>query len=177
MLDSRGRVIGIVTLNALKEEGHSYCIPVDALTVALDEVSDINSAQRLQVERRHNTRSVFVVMEKSAGYYVDASARLITMAKAKTDRDQVLDELKENYREGKALATSYHGRTRQDYASALELILGETTTEPSVSHDMGELRRLLDRLKSMNDVPQGTIGDFEVQLKEADRDLRKLSER
>ncbi len=177
VLDSRGKVIGVVTLKALKEEGHSYCIPVDALTAALDEVSDITPAQRLQVERRHNTRSIFIVLEKSAGYFADASAGLVAMAKAKTDKDNIPDQLKENYRECKAIAASYHGKARQDYSSALELILGEATTDPTVRRDIEDLRRLLDRLKSMSDDPQGTIGEFEIQLREADRELRKLSGR
>ena len=177
VLDSRGKVIGIITLKALKEEGHSYCIPVDALTGALDEVSDITPSQRLQVERRHNTRSIFVVLEKSAGFYFEASARLVAMAKAKSDKDNIPDELKENYKECKANAAAYHNRTRQDYSSALESVLGESSTDPSVRHDIEALRRLLDRLKSMSDDPQGTIAEFETGLMEAGRERKRLTER
>ena len=177
MIDSQGKVIGIVTLKALKEEGHSYCIPVDALTNALDEVSDITTPQQLRVERLHNTRSIFLVLEKSARYYSEALSRLVAMAKSNPEKQKIPDEFKENYKECMALATTYHVRTRQDYSSALELILSESTTDPSVRLEIEALRRLLDRLKSMSDDPQGTIVEFDIQLNVADTELRKLSER
>lgn len=177
VLNSQGQVIGIVTLKALKEEGHSYCIPVDALTTALDEVAGITPSQCLLVERRHNTRSIFVVLEKSARIYLLASSRVVLMAKARLAKSPTYDETKEEFTKIREAAAKYHGRARQEYASALEPILGDTQIDPSVRHDLDELRRLLDRLKSMTDDPDGTIAEYETSVDEASRDLTRLSER
>lgn len=174
VFDSLGRVVGIITLKAIREEGHSYCIPVDALTTALDEVSDITTAQRLKVERRHNTRSIASFLYNGAKTYWMTSILLISAYEAADQKTPDADEMRSRFHAAKEGASRFHGRLGSDYASALEVVLGDDGTDPSVRRDLTELKRVLDQVKVMAEQPDGRVDAYKQDLLKARDVINRL---
>ena len=61
VFDSMGRVIGVATLKAAKQEGMAFCIPVDDLNAALDAVHGVKPRPRRSATppSRHRTLAAF----------------------------------------------------------------------------------------------------------------------
>lgn len=145
VIDTQGRVVGIVTLKANHEEGHGYCIPVDALATALEKIDGITARQRLQIDRRHTAQSVFQFYRGMAEKFTTASFLLIAALEAKegqVEAKKVAGQYMEMHREIKQFEATLKG----DYATAFRQVVDDPETDDQARQDLEALRRLVDRM-------------------------------
>ena len=71
MLDSMGKVIGIVTLKA-QEEAIGFCIPAEDLVTALANLRVASPEEIRAAGRKHDAAAVFCLLRETAGIYCRA---------------------------------------------------------------------------------------------------------
>ncbi len=110
VFDSAGRVIGVATLKSSKAESMGFCIPVEAVNVALGRLDQQPEASRRSTLSRHRARTAFQLLTSAGALYsaalnvrVGVLARLpvlgpgvdLLATDAARTLDQVLSQLEE----------------------------------------------------------------------------------
>jgi hypothetical protein len=147
-IDSVGRVIGIVTLKSAAEEGQSYCIPIAALTTALDQVIDLPDEERSRLGRKHDAQCLFRVFTALGQTYLNvlgqrALAGMTQAEGAKEPMDESLPppQTLDN-------ATSLYEGVHKGYFAAFREFVESPETDPAIRHDLEELERSIEQFKS-----------------------------
>ena len=180
VLDSRGRVIGIVTLKARKEEGHGYCIPVDALLTALERVDGITAKQRLRVEDRHAAQSVFEVYRDLGGALITVSA-LHVVVKSRDARTITPDDAKKlaaAYEQNRKMVELLDGLTTTYYAPALVRVAEGNDVDTTIRSDLTKLRKLVEKLGDAFEHSEGFKGkELAKTVESSTKEFERLCDR
>ncbi len=147
MIDTQGRVVGIVTLKARKEEGHGYCIPVDALVRSLVRASESEPGLRRRVERRHDIQSVLRTLDLFGDQYQTAALLLVSAREASANDTIRAVALAEAHKKARDEADTLYNRVIPDYSTALARVLDDPETGATIRDNLRELRGVVGTLR------------------------------
>jgi hypothetical protein len=170
-IDSHGEVIGIVTAKAREEEAISFCIPVEDLIKAMNDLGPADDGRLARSERSHDLGAAFRRMRKVCQAYSSALETYVSAMRRAM-------ELGRNPDDGLRAASQLIGDRPLSFDRALidEEVKSELTRitkdldfSADLRSDFRELWGAYIDLRSYVAQPRGPVQDFlvlAVQLKD-----------
>lgn len=167
VFDSRGQVIGVVTLKAARQEGIAFCIPHDDLATALERVQAQKPEQVEQARSQHMLDVVFHRVSGAAGMYASAM-RVYSAAMSKAqEEDRPIDEgiavVRGMLQPRFTVANEY---LVEDVKAAAAKVQRDTNLPEPTRKKITDLWNTYTEMKRSIDEPRGTSKTYAAKARE-----------
>jgi S1-C subfamily serine protease len=177
VLDSAGKVIGIVTLKGVNKEGMAFSIPVEELNAALGSVARRSDEMQLEEASRHRLLAVFQLLDALAAVY-GAGLEDYGKAMERTQKDSARNEFR------KAIVNQIDKRIAplkpvlaDDLMTNIARISSDALLTQPDKEQLLDLRKTCNEMTKLLDNPSGDPSDFRANQTKLRERHKELSEK
>jgi hypothetical protein len=177
VLNSQGRVIGVVSAKATKAEAVGFCIPVQDLATAIRDLSPQASMGLARLEKHHDLRVIFLKLLVAGAIYqscldtcVDSMDRFIK--RGGTVDDGLSEGLKKCY----AQAEGVKGNLESQVLPELSSVVKDESTPSDVRRDLQEMWTTCSDMEGYVSRPRGSFISYRDKTRELRDKFEHLAE-
>jgi S1-C subfamily serine protease len=165
VFDRRGRVIGVVTLKAMRKDGLGFCLPLESLQASLGRARRVAAHQITVMRARHRMRVTALALLRSASLYALAGRLyVVTMEAALAAGKDVNAGLRlAMFKVNGALKRADSGLLLLVRTQPSEILVDQALPEASRAR-FESLWKVYSALKAHVEKPSGTIDSYKTRL-------------
>jgi S1-C subfamily serine protease len=168
VLNTEGKVIGIVSSKARSAEAVGFCIPVEDLISAMNELPSQVPQQVARLERHHNIRVIYLKMLVAGALYHQSclDSYFDSMDKAIRRGGTVDEGVNEIAKACVAQTGSVRGNLESQVLPELSSIVRDENTTGDVRRDLQELWATCSDMESYVSRPRGSFVTYREKARE-----------
>jgi serine protease Do len=160
VFDSAGRVVGVVTLKAKKEEGIAFGVPAADLQDAIQKALDAPKGTAEKVTARHNLEVVFRGVARAGNLYTEAmDIYTQKIREAQKNGKQAAEGLREAKQIDNKLK-QLEGNLLAPVQPALKAVTSDEQLPEATRGKLTDLWTVYTEMKEQIDNPRGTVQTF-----------------
>jgi serine protease Do len=174
VFDSKGRVIGVATLRASKQEALGFCIPNEDLRTALDRVRLQSKDTADEAARHHRLQVICRLLTRVSGIYASGLDAYIKAMEEAIGRNEPAGRgLNLISQQIDPKVKAFDELFGSDLKSEISEVASSSTISPQVRQHLVDLWATYTSLKSYFDKPRGDLASFKAKINEMKDDRTK----
>jgi S1-C subfamily serine protease len=173
VFDYKGNVIGVVTLKAIKQEAHGFCIPAEEVEDSLKKMKRVKESEVAEMLSNHRVKAVYSVASESSKIYLSVMQFYILQARLAPKGTKVKDivvpvELRTAL---KKINQELHDDIQKYFDDVME---DKDAVSDNLREQLKEFWENFQVLKQSAESPDGKLDAYQKKFQEAAKKFAEL---